>query len=452
MSAITLTNTQIRAAADLAEKRKRFRKTLFIVGLLGFVASIFLWFVTSGINESGIDSKGDRPLWSELGKKEKERAWAPPAKIDKTFVTPPHIFGDKIFLASADGVLSTFSLKNGRLLATKRLKNHFGPTSSYSFSGNRLFQQTDTYVDGMVVTKFLAHELPLGKLSWQQLAKPTLSAYPKVSPPPVVLGERVVFYRFNGFFHTYAKADGKLKWICPADEPTFFDKAGHHLATHLYRGPSSISYLTNEEERPQLTPSRGIFQRYKWQPDFAVLHVLRESGIHTTRKHIEGTVRYLACKDGVAALVMANGKLKTIVLASGETGWRKEGKFEGPIVALGRLFVCLADGHLVGFEITTGKLKWRLARDKIRIKGSLSFDYGAAHGNTLFWAGRSEQNTFLLAIDSVTGSVKWSLQGKGIINQGPLIHENITIFAATDGRLCAVDKETGQVRWRSKRD
>ena len=157
MTAITLTNTQIRAAADLADKRKRFRRTLFIVGTMGLLLSLVLWYFTAGMS-GGRSSQGDKPFWHELDEAERQKVWQAKEKPVSTYATGLHLYKEQLFAVSTEGRLHVFLKESGRSKKTVNLKDHDFKTSTYSFYADLLFQQTDKMVDGMVITQFTAFE------------------------------------------------------------------------------------------------------------------------------------------------------------------------------------------------------------------------------------------------------------------------------------------------------
>ena len=453
MTAITLTNTQIRAAADLADKRKRFRRTLFIVGSMGLLLSIVLWYVTAGMTD-GRSSQGDRPFWHELDESAKKEAWQPKkaAKAGQkvTYATGLHHHNEQLFAVTSDGRLIVFTKKSGAVKKRVNLKDHSGLSSSYSFYGNLLYQQTEKLVEGMVITQFAAYELPQGKLAWKKVSQPALAKYPRVGPPPTVIDKRVVFCRYNNYFHTYGATDGTLKWICPTDEPSLLDKSAPYLASHLFRGPKRLVYLTNEESRPQLTHTRNELQKYKWPLEFAVFHVVRNNGIHTCRRVVESPVQAISSGSEKALLLLGNSSLQTIVIASGENSWSKKGKFSQPIIAAGRKMICRQEKEICAFAETTGEKQYVLETKAIKTSGELDFHYISTYGKTLFLAGRSPQNTFLAAFDLATGKHRWSLPGVGVVNKDPQIIAEMVVFNCADGRIYGVNAKSGAVVWRSK--
>ena len=284
---------------------------------------------------------------------------------------------------------------------------------------------------------------------WKKVSKPALPKYPRVAPPPVVIDKRVVFCRHDNYFHTYSAREGTLKWICPADEPSVLDKSAPFLASHLFKGPKRIVYLTNDESRPQLTHTRNQLQQYKWKPDYAVLQVVRNSGVHTCRRFIEGQVRAMCSGGEKALLLLRDGALKTVTIASGEDGWSKDGPFSSPILGADRKFICCSGKTISAFSETTGDRQWELETKAINVKGEMTFSYLASSGKTLFVAGRSTENTFLAAFSLTTGKHKWSLPGVGVVNKDPRVYSDITVFNCADGRLYGVNSENGAVVWRS---
>ncbi len=96
-----------------------------------------------------------------------------------------------------------------------------------------------------------------------------------------------------------------------------------------------------------------------------------------------------------------------------------------------------ADGFIVALDSTTGKERWR---SLVGVTESSPL----VVGNTLYvgsWDGR------LYALDRHTGNVRWSFRTGGKI-KGAAASNGRTVFVGSyDGRVYAIDAATGQPRW-----
>lgn len=119
-----------------------------------------------------------------------------------------------------------------------------------------------------------------------------------------------------------------------------------------------------------------------------------------------------------------------------------------PVVAGNRLFFATDRGRAVAVDTRNGRLLWQrllghcvAASPAIaRTKTTVLF---AAMAPSPCYRGRGE----LLAVDAASGRIRWRFL-TAPIESSPLVVGDLAIIGARDGRVYALDVETGIVHWR----
>lgn len=158
--------------------------------------------------------------------------------------------------------------------------------------------------------------------------------------------------------------------------------------------------------------------------------------------------------DG-AVYVTANGDpgTRAIDARTGEELWTAEfvGRPPGPALADGRLFVA---GHaLRAFDADDGSEEWTFERpatdseadDDVR-PGPMYSAPTVADGSVYVCGGRDVPRLF--ALDATTGEVDWEARLPGDqLSSSPAVDSSSVYVVDDQGRLVAVDRGTGDVRW-----
>lgn len=157
-----------------------------------------------------------------------------------------------------------------------------------------------------------------------------------------------------------------------------------------------------------------------------------------------------ASTDGriVVLPVFDQGRAVAVDVATGKRVWAFQTQgWMGARPTFGPRNVMLGsqDRHIYAVDQTTGKLAW-----KHKTGGRLS---GGARATKRF-AFVGSCDAFLYCVDQVVGHVKWRYEtehreGYGApIYSRPLLLGDAVYLAAMDGKLYAVDRETGAHRWK----
>lgn len=98
-------------------------------------------------------------------------------------------------------------------------------------------------------------------------------------------------------------------------------------------------------------------------------------------------------------------------------------------------------GELLGNEITTGKLKWRINKDGIRHRSSSAVMY-----NDVFYL-TSDRSLFVMEIKTGRILVRKELPYNVNVASAPLLTDREIIFGTADQGLVALDRETLEEKW-----
>ena len=99
-------------------------------------------------------------------------------------------------------------------------------------------------------------------------------------------------------------------------------------------------------------------------------------------------------------------------------------------------------GELLGNEVTTGKLKWRISKDGIRHRSSSAVMY-----NDVFYL-TSDRSLFIMEIKTGRILVKKELSYNVNVASAPLLTDREIIFGTADQGLVALDRETLEEKWK----
>lgn len=129
--------------------------------------------------------------------------------------------------------------------------------------------------------------------------------------------------------------------------------------------------------------------------------------------------------------------------------------WSSPVVADGTVYIGSYDHHLYAIDAATGDLQWRY-RTGDRIDGSPAVSDG------IVYVGSHDRNIY--ALDAETGAERWIYGTRGIVRSSPMVHGDTVYVGAhcnyevcvsyydvrwpRTGFLYALDKATGNLRWR----
>jgi outer membrane protein assembly factor BamB len=132
--------------------------------------------------------------------------------------------------------------------------------------------------------------------------------------------------------------------------------------------------------------------------------------------------------------------------------WGFDYYLSSPMVLDGVVYFGAGDGHLYAVEARSGRERWRFQAGG-RIRTAPAIDAGTAYLGTL--AGR------FFALDLATGQERWHFDIDGAamdaadfgfdrsaIVSSAVLSDDLVVFGGRDGYVYALDRQTGQERWR----
>jgi outer membrane protein assembly factor BamB len=137
-----------------------------------------------------------------------------------------------------------------------------------------------------------------------------------------------------------------------------------------------------------------------------------------------------------------SGDLAAFRGADGSLVWRRQlgAALVGPPgPALDRLFLPLSDNRLVALMLTTGETVWELQLNA-RITGLVALDDQLVFGTA---------SKDLMSVDLRRGRERWSWKLGGDLAGIPSADEKRIFFASRDNLLRALDRKSGNLRWKA---
>lgn len=139
----------------------------------------------------------------------------------------------------------------------------------------------------------------------------------------------------------------------------------------------------------------------------------------------------------------STGKIQALSEENGEPEWSYQtegGIFSSPAAYKGNVILGSGDGNIYSLNARTGELEWKTAADA-SVLGSPVIEDGTVY------IGASDGK--FRALNAETGKVKWSYEGlEGPVVSSPLLYENKVIFGAWDNNLYALNKKDGTLLWK----
>ncbi|MGH8184526.1 MAG: outer membrane protein assembly factor BamB [Rhodanobacteraceae bacterium] len=167
--------------------------------------------------------------------------------------------------------------------------------------------------------------------------------------------------------------------------------------------------------------------------------------------------------DGKLYLISTDGKLEALDAATGKEIWEQSTRVGdgiwpfkhkkpgpdaryagGPTVSGSLLVVGTLDGHVYGYDATTGKRLWSASVDD-EVISPPAIDAGTVYARTNSGA--------VYAFDANTGERKWvndqaSVPLLSLRGNGPLLAvHGVVIFGSDDGNVVSVRGDTGATQW-----
>lgn len=166
-----------------------------------------------------------------------------------------------------------------------------------------------------------------------------------------------------------------------------------------------------------------------------------------------GAIKWRAALPGGAAAPLywdtgwllastTGGDLAAFRAADGTLVWRQPlgaPLSTAPAPALDRLYLPLADGRLVAVSLATGETIWSQTVSG-RITGITGLDDQLVFGTT---------EKFVISVDLLRGRERWRWRVGGDVAGLPVADDKRIYFASRDNMLRAVDRKSGNLRWKA---
>jgi len=253
----------------------------------------------------------------------------------------------------------------------------------------------------------------------------------------------------NQAVFAFDQATGERRWRAPIDEDI-----GRALAVSdglVYvsaRGVSALDVETGDEEWTDSTDtSWGL--AYADETVYAasggggpLVALDAETGEQRWRREVHTITTPTVAEGRVFAA--GNGTLLALDAETGDTEWTETiDPGGGPPTVADNTVLVGTRGGLFAHDTETGTRTWSLEGN---FRGT---DISSAH-STLYLTGRQEDGeewiSRALAVETATGDIQWS-QAEEELGAGSTVVTNDTVYVTTQGRLYALDRETGEVDW-----
>ena len=112
--------------------------------------------------------------------------------------------------------------------------------------------------------------------------------------------------------------------------------------------------------------------------------------------------------------------------------------YASPVVCNGRVYIGSGDGRMYAFDAATGATLWVGPQQSLFFLDSAAASHGLVFASSLY-------STFL-AYKADTGEIAWTSQLRDV-RASPTLHGRTLYVGSFDGRLAALDAETGAPKW-----
>lgn len=148
-----------------------------------------------------------------------------------------------------------------------------------------------------------------------------------------------------------------------------------------------------------------------------------------------------------------DGRLYVVDLATGKPVWSFDTKawvHGAPAVSDGVVFVGNYDGECFALDEATGAMRWKYTVERdatFPVPVTLVGSPAVADGLVYF---TSNVPTFVVALDAVTGELRWRTEHPGsMIYSSPAVANGLVIVGGSDAQMVqALDAKTGAEKWR----
>ena len=149
------------------------------------------------------------------------------------------------------------------------------------------------------------------------------------------------------------------------------------------------------------------------------------------------------CSNGWLVAIGKSGSVLALRASDGTLIWRQELDaviHTSATVADDRVYVPMEDGRIVALQIETGEPLWehRLGGVPNEIEATSDFVYAGSTDNHLY------------ALRARDGLIAWRWSTGGDVVGRPVVDKRLVYFVSFDNILRALDKNTGNQRWKQR--
>jgi len=353
-------------------------------------------------------------------------------------------------LALPLGAQSTFHGDNARTGVFRSPAPAAAPTVVWKFQTDAPLFSSAAVAGGVVYVasddSFLyALDESTGALKWK------FETQGRAASSPAVRDGVVYFGSYDGNFYAVDAATGKQKWKFETEYERRFAAPGIHGNT------PARQFIPDAWDFYQSSPVVDRGRVYFGSGDGNVYAIDAVSGglrwkfktgdvVHSSPA-IAGDTLYIGSFDTWLYAIDADRGTERWRFKTGEDPVRhnQTGLTSSPVVVDGTVYFGCRDAHVYAVDAVTGKQKWAFYTDHGWVSAT-----PAVRGDTLYVGTGS--NLKFLALDTATGSPRYSIPIKSAIFSSVALAGNLAIVGTFSGELDAYDTATGALVWQFTTD
>ena len=278
-----------------------------------------------------------------------------------------------------------------------------------------------------------------GTLKWK------LETGGAVSSSPAYLDGVVFAVSLDGQLYAVDSETGKVKWKFATQGERRFTAPGIHGAiprTELMADPfdvflssptiaGGLVYFGSGDNHIYAVDASTGVERWKFKTGNVV---------HASPAVSQGVLYVGSWDRNLYALDAANGReIWRFQTGNDTTIYNQVGIASSAAVAGGMVFFGCRDGHFYAVDAKSGKLAWKHDNRMGWVIASPAVRNGTVYFTT-------SDGTRFKALDAATGALKYSVENKAVSFSSPAIVKDVVYFGSSEGRLNALDVNTGAVK------
>jgi len=191
----------------------------------------------------------------------------------------------------------------------------------------------------------------------------------------------------------------------------------------------------------RVEPVLGENLLYSVEPD-AIVALRVDTGVEAWRAALsEPLASPLVCHSGWLIATAESGTVTAFRAGDGMEMWRQELDalpHKSGAIGDGRVYVPMADGRIIALQLETGERVW-----EHRVGGSPNDVLATAD---FVYAGSTDN--YFYALRARDGTIAWRWSTGGDVVGRPVVDNRLVYFVSFDNVLRALDKNTGNQRWK----